>query len=93
LIVRLTIAGGYAPNQSRYQVDLSTLDQGSRSELEPLLDQAIEEPTPGINRHVRDARSYELEIFNNQTITADDSTLTPTLRKIIQWMKANASKA
>jgi hypothetical protein len=95
MIVQLTIAGGYAPKSSRFQIDLSTLDQGSKTELEALVRQARQEPAPGLNQHVHDARSYELVISdegNNQTIVADDSTLTPTLRKIIQWMKANAAR-
>jgi len=93
--VTLDIAGGLAPPlmSRQYVVDSAGLEPSQQRALTELVDAALAEPQPVLNRAARDARSYEIRVATasgEKTLAVSDGSIRPTTKKLIEMIKSLA---
>jgi len=91
--LELEISGGFAPSvtSGRYSLDVASLPEDARKQVEELVNDLLAAPRPGTNPQLRDAMSYELTVVSGdrrQSVVADDGGLTATIRELIKRIKS-----
>ena len=95
--ITLDIAGGLAPPlmNRRYVIDTAHLTEPHRAALAALIAEVLAQPERPPNRALRDARSYEIRIATDsgeRTLVADDGSVEPAMRRLIEMIKTLAQK-
>jgi hypothetical protein len=96
--LELEISGGFAPSVTsrRYSLDVASLPEDSRKQVEELVNELLAAPRPSPNPQLRDAMSYELTVVSGdrkQSIIADDGGLTTTMRELMKLIKSLGLRA
>ena len=91
----MTVSGGLAPSVMgrRYEVDVPSLDERTRSLFAMAVEAARGEAPPPPNPSARDARSYEIHITDEggkSTMVVEDGGILPGARTLINLIKAHA---
>jgi hypothetical protein len=95
--LELEVAGGFAApvTSNRYSLDLASLPEDSRKQLEELVKELLAAPRPASNPKLRDAMSYQLTITSDshkESVEADDGGMPKPMRELIKLIKASGSR-
>jgi hypothetical protein len=95
--LELEISGGFAPSvtSGRYVLDVASLPEDARKQVEGLVNDLLEAPRPSLNPKLRDAMSYELKIVSGgcrHNIVAEDGGLSATMQELIKRIKGLGAK-
>ena len=95
--LELEVAGGFAApvTSNRYTLDLASLPEDSRKQVEELVKQLLAAPRSGANPKLRDAMSYQLTITSEgrtESVEADDGGLSGPMRELIKLIKASGAR-
>src|SRR5262245_37583947 len=95
--LELKVAGGFAApaTSGRYTVDVATLSQDVRKQVEELVNELLAAPRPKTNPQLRDAMSYEITVTSDdheESVVADDGGLPKPMKELIKLIKAVGSR-
>ena len=95
--LELEVSGGFAwpVTANRYTLDLASLSEDARKQVEELVRQLLAAPRSAPNPHLRDAMSYQLTITSGgrkDSVEADDGGLPKPMRELIKLIKVSGSR-